>query len=117
MPPLAVLTSLSSGAAPGDERARVGRQLASARGSLKVWFTEEAIAAWRAEPAAHDPGRAALVLAPLAILTALTRRTVFRLALPQTEGLVRLPSASSGNQLGMLLERPRMRALLRRAPR
>ena len=29
-----------------------------------VWFTEEAIAAWRAEPAAHDPGRAALVLAP-----------------------------------------------------
>jgi hypothetical protein len=87
------------------------------RGSLTVWFTEEAIAAWRAEPAAHDPGRAALVLAPLAILTALTRRTVFRLALPQTEGLVRLPSASSGNQLGMLLERPRMRALLRRAPR
>ena len=64
MPPLAVLTSLSSGAAPGDERARVGRQLASARGSLTVWFTEEAIAAWRAEPAAHDPGRAALVLAP-----------------------------------------------------
>ena len=34
------------------------------RGSLTVWFTKEAIAAWRAEPAAHDPGRAALVLAP-----------------------------------------------------
>ena len=34
------------------------------RGSLTVWFTEEAIAAWRAEPAAYDPGRAALVLAP-----------------------------------------------------
>src|SRR3954463_6406090 len=27
------------------------------RGSLTVWFTEEAIAAWRVEPAAHDPGR------------------------------------------------------------
>src|SRR3954470_10327992 len=29
------------------------------RGSLTVWFTDEAVAAWRAEP-----GRAALVLAP-----------------------------------------------------
>src|SRR5215212_3304711 len=29
-----------------------------------VWFTEEAIAAWRAASAAYDPGRAALVLAP-----------------------------------------------------
>jgi hypothetical protein len=64
------------------------------RGSLTVWFTEEAIAAWRAEPAAYDPGRAALVLAPLAILTGLTRRTVFRLALRQTEGLRSAPSST-----------------------
>src|SRR5215213_4732687 len=33
------------------------------RGSLTVWFTEEAIAAWAAETP-HHPGRTALVLAP-----------------------------------------------------
>jgi len=56
------------------------------RGSLTVWFTEEAIAAWRAEP------RTACVGQPhysaLAITTGLTSRAVFRLALRQTEGLV-----------------------------
>lgn len=31
------------------------------RGSLTIWFTEKAVAAWKAEPA-HDGGRAALVL-------------------------------------------------------
>src|SRR4051794_22255510 len=30
------------------------------RGSLTVWFTDEAVDAWAAEPP-HDPGRAALV--------------------------------------------------------
>src|SRR4051812_47986057 len=56
------------------------------RGSLTVWFTEEAIAAWRAEPRTTRGGQP--WYSPLAILTALTRRTVLRLALRQTEGLI-----------------------------
>ncbi len=48
------------------------------RGSLTVWFTDEAIAAWAAEPRATRGGQAQY--SPLAILTALTLRTVFRLA-------------------------------------
>src|SRR3954471_17312725 len=56
------------------------------RGSLTVWFTKEAIAAWRAEPRTTRGGQP--WYSPLAILTALTRRTVFRLALRQTEGLL-----------------------------
>jgi hypothetical protein len=48
------------------------------RGSLTVWFTDEAIAAWAAEPRATRGGQARY--SPLAILTALTLRTVFRLA-------------------------------------
>ena len=56
------------------------------RGSLTVWFTEEAIAAWRAEPRTTRGGQP--WYSPLAILTALTLRTVFRLALRQTEGLI-----------------------------
>src|SRR3954447_16910669 len=56
------------------------------RGSLTVWFTEEAIAAWRAEPRTTRGGQP--WYSPLAILTALTLRAVFRLALRQTEGLI-----------------------------
>jgi hypothetical protein len=56
------------------------------RGSLTVWFTEEAIAAWRAEPRTTPGGQPHY--SALAILTALTLRTVFRLALRQTEGLI-----------------------------
>jgi len=56
------------------------------RGSLTVWFTDEAIAAWRAEPRTTRGGQP--WTSPLAILTALTLRTVFRLALRQTEGLI-----------------------------
>ncbi|MGI4940076.1 MAG: IS5 family transposase [Janthinobacterium lividum] len=56
------------------------------RGSLTVWFTEEAIAAWTAKPRATRgrPPR----YSELAIATALTLRAVFRLALRQTEGLI-----------------------------
>ncbi|HEX2136606.1 MAG TPA: IS5 family transposase [Microvirga sp.] len=57
------------------------------RGSLTVWFTDAAIAAWRAEPRGTPGGQAHY--AALAILTALTLRAVFRLALRQTEGLIR----------------------------
>jgi hypothetical protein len=57
-----------------------------ARGSLTVWFTAEAIAAWRAEPRTGRGGQPRY--SALAITTALTLRAVFRLALRQTEGLI-----------------------------
>src|SRR3954462_6055990 len=57
-----------------------------ARGSLTVWFTTEAIEAWRAEPRIGRGGQ--LRYSSLAITTALTLRGVFRLALRQTEGLI-----------------------------
>ena len=56
------------------------------RGSLTVWFTDEAIAAWRAEPRTTPGGQPHY--SALAITTALTMRTVFGLALRQTEGLI-----------------------------
>src|SRR5215216_5386708 len=56
------------------------------RGSLTVWFSQEAIAAWRAEPRTTPGGQP--FYSALAILTALTLRAVFRLALRQTEGLI-----------------------------
>ena len=56
------------------------------RGSLTVWFTEEAIAAWTAEPRTTRGGQP--WYSELAILTALTLRAVFRLAYRQTEGLI-----------------------------
>src|SRR3712207_3439753 len=56
------------------------------RGSLTVWFTDAAIAAWRAEPRTTPSGQP--WYSPLAILTAPTLRAVFRLALRQTEGLI-----------------------------
>jgi hypothetical protein len=57
-----------------------------ARGSLTVWFTPEAIAAWAAAPRTTRGGQASY--SDLAITTALTLRAVFRLALRQTEGLI-----------------------------
>src|SRR3954465_8200958 len=57
-----------------------------ARGSLTVWFTAEAIEAWRAEPRTGRGGQPRY--SSLAIATTLTLRAVFRLALRQTEGLV-----------------------------
>ena len=56
------------------------------RGSLTVWFTEDAIAAWQAEPRATRGGQRRY--SALAIATALTLKAVFRLALRQTEGLI-----------------------------
>jgi hypothetical protein len=56
------------------------------RGSLTVWFSEEAIAAWRAEPRTTRGGQPHY--SALAIRTALALRAVFRLALRQTEGLI-----------------------------
>src|SRR4051812_3546873 len=57
-----------------------------ARGSLTVWFTAEAVEAWRAEPRTGRGGQPRY--SSLAITAALTLRAVFRLALRQTEGLI-----------------------------
>ena len=56
------------------------------RGSLTLWFSEDAIAGWRAAPRTARGGQA--WYSPLAILTALTLKAVFQLALRQTEGLI-----------------------------
>src|ERR1700682_3128974 len=56
------------------------------RGSLTIWFTDEAIAAWRAGPRTTPGGQP--YYSALAITTALTMRAVFHLALRQTEGLI-----------------------------
>ncbi len=51
-----------------------------------MWFSDEAIEGWRAAPRTTPGGQP--WYSPLAILTALTLRAVFRLALRQTEGLI-----------------------------
>jgi hypothetical protein len=56
------------------------------RGSLTIWFTAAAIAAWKAEPRTTRGGQPRY--SALAITTALTLRAVFRLASRQTEGLI-----------------------------
>ena len=79
------------------------------RGSLTLWFSEEAIAGWRAAPRTTRGGQA--WYSPLAILTALTLKAVFRLALRQTEGLI----ASITDLLGLSLAVPTFSTLSRRA--
>src|SRR4051812_28861262 len=75
------------------------------RGSLTVWFTEEAVEAWAAEPRTTRGGQP--WYSPLAILTALTLRAVFRLAFRQTEGLI-------GSIIGLLgLESMQNRGVIR----
>ena len=89
-----------------------------ARGSLTVWFTAEAATAWRAEPRTTRGGQPHY--SDLAITTALTLRAVFRLALRQTEGLIRsilqllgldllVPDHSTLSRRARSLELPRMR--------
>jgi hypothetical protein len=56
------------------------------RGSLTIWFSEEAIESWRAAPRTTPGGQPNY--SDLAITTALTVRTVFRQGLRQTEGLI-----------------------------
>src|SRR3954449_13105841 len=80
-----------------------------ARGSLTVWFTPEAIAAWRAAPRTARGGQPSY--SDLAITTALTLKAVFRLALRQTEGLI----GSVLQLLGLDLPVPDHSTLSRRA--
>src|SRR3954463_12928796 len=79
------------------------------RGSLTVWFTEAAVAAWEAEPRTTPGGQPHY--SSLAITTALTLKAVFRLALRQTEGLI----GSIIGLLGLDLSVPDHTTLSRRA--
>jgi hypothetical protein len=76
---------------------------------LTVWFTDEAVAAWRAEPRSTPGGQSHY--SALAITTALTMRMVFGLALRQTEGLI----GSVIGLLGLDLAVPDHSTLSRRA--
>ncbi len=79
------------------------------RGSLTVWFSKAAIAAWRAERRTTPGGQPHY--SALAITTALTLRAVFRLALRQPEGLI----GSIIRLLGLDLAVPDHSTLSRRA--
>ena len=88
------------------------------RGSLTVWFTDEAIQAWRAEPRTTPGGQPHY--SALAITTALTMRMVFGLGLRQTDGLIgsiigllgldlAVPDHSTLSRRGKTLEMPPLR--------
>jgi hypothetical protein len=79
------------------------------RGSLTVWFTDDAIAAWKAMPRTTPGGQPHY--SDLAITTALTLRAVFHLPLRQTEGLI----GSVLQLLGVDLPVPDFSTLSRRA--
>ena len=80
------------------------------RGSLTIWFTDDAIEGWRAQPRTTAGGQP--WYSPLAIVTALTLRAVFRLGLRQTEGLI----GSVIGLLGLALRVPDHSTFSRRAP-
>ena len=79
------------------------------RGSLTIWFTDDAIEGWRAQPRTTQGGQP--WYSSLAILTALTLKAVFHLALRQTEGLI----GSVIGLLGLDLAVPDHSTLCRRA--
>src|SRR4051812_27803190 len=79
------------------------------RGSVTVWFSDEAVEAWEAEPRTSRGGQPAY--SDLAILTTLTLKAVFRLAYRQTEGLI----GSLMRLLGLDLPVPGHTTLSRRA--
>ena len=56
------------------------------RGDITVWFDDEAICSWNAPRSGRPGGQRRY--SDLAIVTALTLRTVFHLPLRQTEGFV-----------------------------
>src|SRR3712207_3833741 len=79
------------------------------RGSLTVWFTDDAVQAWTAEPRTTRGGQPDY--STLAILAALTLRAAFRLPFRQTEGLI----GSVIGLLGLNLAVPDHSTLCRRA--
>ncbi|HJN77731.1 MAG TPA: IS5 family transposase [Myxococcota bacterium] len=78
------------------------------RGDVTLWFDEEAILAWNAAKGGTPGGQR--TYSNLAILTAMTLRTVFRLPLRQTEGFV----ASLIALMGLELDTPDHTTLSRR---
>jgi hypothetical protein len=78
------------------------------RGALTVWFTDEAIAEWRAPATGRRGGQP--IYSALAIETALTIRLVFHQPLRQTEGLLR----SIADVLGLDIAIPDHTTLSRR---
>ena len=56
------------------------------RGDISIWFDEAAVQAWNAPPCGLPGGQ--LKYSDVAIVTALTQRTVFHLPLRQTEGFL-----------------------------
>ena len=79
------------------------------RGSPTVWFSDDEITGWAAKPRTTRGGQP--WYSPLAILTALTLRAVFRLAYRQAEGLL----GSVIGLLGLSLRVPDHTTLSRRA--
>src|SRR3954449_2904103 len=79
------------------------------RGSLTVWFSDEAVEAWEAERRTSRGGQPEY--SDLAILTGLTLKAVYRLAYRQTEGLI----GSVIGLLGLDLAVPDHTTLCRRA--
>ena len=95
------------------------------RGCLTVWFTDEAIAAWRAEPRTTPGGQPHY--SALAVTTALTMRAVFSLGLRQTEGLIgsiiallgltlTVPDHTTMSRRGRTLELPPLRRCAETGP-
>jgi Transposase DDE domain len=78
------------------------------RGSLTVWFTEEAVAAWHAPATGARGGQ--LIYSEVAIETGLALRLVFHQPLRQTEGLLR----SIAKVLGIAIAIPDHTTLSRR---
>jgi Transposase DDE domain len=78
------------------------------RGSLTVWFTEEAVAAWHA-PASRERGGQPIHSA-IAIETGLALRPVFHQPLRPTEGLL----CSIADMLGVDIAIPDHTTLIRR---
>lgn len=78
------------------------------RGDITVWFDGDAVAAWKAVTSGRPGGQRRYP--DLAIVTALTLRVVFHLALRQTEGFV----ASLIRLMGLDLETPDHTTLSRR---
>jgi hypothetical protein len=79
------------------------------RGSITVWFTEEAVAAWHAPATGARGGQP--IYSAIAIETSLTLRLVFHQPLRQTEGLLR----SIADVLGISIAIPDHTTLSRRA--
>ncbi len=81
------------------------------RGDITVWFDEDAINAWNASPSGRPGGQRRY--SDLAIVTALTLRTVFHLPLRQTEGFV----ASLIRLMGLDLMTPDQRLRTKSPPK